>query len=69
MATQQHGPVFEVLGELVSLIYRCPRCGEKIEVFIDELNKKQACAKCGKQIDLMRRARYLDGRVRTAAPN
>ncbi len=68
MATQQHSPVFEVLGELVSLIYRCKRCGEKIEVFIDELNKKQACPKCGKHIDFMKRARYLDGLVRTAAP-
>jgi DNA-directed RNA polymerase subunit RPC12/RpoP len=69
MATQQHGPVFEVLGELVSLIYRCPRCGEKTEVPIDELNKKHACPKCGQQIDFMKLARYLDGRVRTAAPN
>jgi len=69
MATQQHGPVFEVLGELVSLIYRCPRCGEKIEVFPEELNKKHICPKCGKQIDFVKRARYLDDRIRTAATN
>jgi predicted RNA-binding Zn-ribbon protein involved in translation (DUF1610 family) len=69
VATQQHGPVFEVLGELVSLIYRCPQCGEKIEVFSFELNKKHICPKCGKHIDFMKRARYLDGRVRTATPN
>jgi hypothetical protein len=37
MAKKKHGPVFEVLGEVVSLIYRCPRCGEKIEVFSYEL--------------------------------
>jgi predicted RNA-binding Zn-ribbon protein involved in translation (DUF1610 family) len=69
MTTQQHGPVFEVLGELVSLIYRCPRCGEKIEVFTYELNKKHICPKCGKQINSVKSDRYLDGRVRTTASN
>ena len=62
MATQQHSPVFEVLGELESLLYRCPECGERIEVLVDELNKKHVCPKCGKQIDFMKRARYLYGR-------
>ena len=67
MATQEHSPVFEVLGELVSLIYRCPRCEEKMEVFFDELNKEQICPKCGKQIDFMKRPHDLYGRGRTAS--
>ena len=69
MTTRQHGPGFEVLGELVSLIYRCPRCGERIKVFPEELNKKHICPKCGKQIDFVKRARYHDGRVGSAAYN
>jgi DNA-directed RNA polymerase subunit RPC12/RpoP len=69
MTTQQHGTVFEVLGELVSLIYRCPRCGEKIEVLSYELNKNHICPRCGKQTDFMKRARSLHGRVRTTASN
>ncbi|MGD8227015.1 MAG: hypothetical protein PVH82_05310 [Desulfobacteraceae bacterium] len=69
MKAQQCGPVFEVLGELVSFIYRCARCGEKIEVSSYELHKKHICPKCGKQINFVKRARYLDGRVRTAASN
>jgi predicted RNA-binding Zn-ribbon protein involved in translation (DUF1610 family) len=69
MGTQQHGPGFEVLGELVSLIYKCPRCGEKIEVLPEELNKKHICPKCGKHIDFVKRTRYLDGRASAAATN
>ena len=69
MMAQQCGPVFEVLGELVSLIDRCPECRQKIEVYPHELNKKLVCPNCGKQIDFVKRARYLDGRVRTAASN
>jgi predicted RNA-binding Zn-ribbon protein involved in translation (DUF1610 family) len=69
MTTQQHGKVLEVLGELVSLIYRCPRCGEKIEVLSYELNKNHICPKCGKQTDFMKRARSLHRPVRTTASN
>jgi DNA-directed RNA polymerase subunit RPC12/RpoP len=69
MTTQQHGPVFEVVGEIVSLIYRCARCGEKIEVSSCELHKKHICPRCGKQINFVKRALYLNGRVRTAASN
>jgi predicted RNA-binding Zn-ribbon protein involved in translation (DUF1610 family) len=69
MTKQQPGPVFELLGELVSLIYRCPRCGEKIEVLPYELHKKHVCPKCGKQIYFVKRARYSDGPIRTAASN
>ncbi len=69
MTAQQHGTVFEVLGELVSLIYRCARCGEKIEVSSYELHKKHICPKCGKQIDFVKRSHYLHGPVRTSAPN
>ena len=61
MATQQHCQVLEVLGELESLIYRCPQCGEKIEVLIDDPNKKHACSNCGKQIDFMKRPHSLYG--------
>jgi DNA-directed RNA polymerase subunit RPC12/RpoP len=69
MTAQQHGAVFEVLGDLDSLIYRCARCGEKIEVSSHELHKKHICPKCGKQINFVKRAHYLDGRSRTAASN
>ncbi len=62
MAIQQHPQVLEVLGELESLIFRCPQCGEKIEVFIDELKKKPACPKCGRQIDFVKRLHSLYGR-------
>ena len=69
MTTKQHGPVFELLGELVSLIYRCPQCGEKTEVFTYELHKKHICPKCGKQINFVKSARYFDGQIKTAASN
>ena len=51
MATHQDFPVFEVLGEVESLLYRCPECGEKIQVSPHELNEKQTCPKCGKQFE------------------
>lgn len=69
MTAQQRGPVFEVLGEVVSLIYRCARCGEKIEVSSHDLHKKHMCPKCGKQVNFVKRAHYHDGRLRTAASN
>lgn len=62
MATQQNFPVLEVLGKVESLLYRCPECGERIEVLAHELNKKHVCPKCGKQIDFMKRSDYLYGR-------
>jgi len=51
MATHQDFPVFEVLGEVESLLYRCPECGEKIRVLAGELNKKHHCPKCDKQFE------------------
>jgi DNA-directed RNA polymerase subunit RPC12/RpoP len=67
MKTSKNWQVFEVLGELESLLYRCPACGERIEVLADELNKKHICPKCGKQFDSMKRPYHLYGRGRTAA--
>ncbi|MGD9076041.1 MAG: hypothetical protein PVJ69_12580 [Desulfobacteraceae bacterium] len=62
MATQQNFSVLEVLGEVESLLYRCPECGERIEVLADEVNKKHVCPKCGKQIDFMKRPHSLYGK-------
>ena len=68
MKTPQNCQVFEVLGELKSLLYRCPECGERIEVLADKLNEKHICPKCGEQIDCMKRAHYLYGRGRELRP-
>jgi hypothetical protein len=67
MKTPQNCQVFEVLGELESLLCRCPACGEKIAVLPHELNEKHVCPKCGKSFDCMNRPYYLYSRGRVTA--
>jgi rRNA maturation endonuclease Nob1 len=62
MTTQQDFLVLEVLGEVESLLYRCPACGEKIGVLPHELNEKHICRKCGKEIDCAKCPHYVYGR-------
>jgi hypothetical protein len=64
MKTPQNCQVFEVLGEVESLLCRCPACGEKIAVLPHELNEKHVCPKCGTHIDGTKAPHYLYGRGR-----
>jgi hypothetical protein len=40
MTASQHCPGFEQLRNLESFICKCPVCGEELEFFSDELNRK-----------------------------
>jgi rRNA maturation endonuclease Nob1 len=68
MATQQDFLVLEVLGEVESLLYRCPACGEKIEVLPHKLNEKHICPNCGKELDCAKCPHYVYGKGRVTAP-
>jgi hypothetical protein len=68
MTAPQHCPGFEQLRNLESFICKCPVCGEELEFFSDELNRKHICPKCGKQIDCMKCPLYLYGQGKTAGP-
>jgi hypothetical protein len=67
MSTLQHCPGFEQLRNLDSFICKCPDCGEEIEIFSDELNKKHVCPKCSNHIDCAKCPHYLYGRGKSAA--
>ncbi|MGC9194392.1 MAG: hypothetical protein ACP5IL_02930 [Syntrophobacteraceae bacterium] len=66
MTTPQHCPGFEQFKNLQSFSCVCPECGEEKEIFSDEFDKKQICAKCGKQIDFTKCTLQAGGSV--AAP-
>jgi hypothetical protein len=68
MTAPQHCPGFEQLRNLEYFICKCPECGENIEVFSDELNRKHICPACGKQIDCMKCPHYLNGHGKSAGP-
>lgn len=49
--TDQHCPGFESNKSLSEIKVKCPDCGQEIEVFSDEANKKIKCSGCGTMID------------------
>ena len=51
MTTPMHCPGFEGFKHLKSFTCKCPKCGEKKEIFSDEFDKKHHCTGCGNEID------------------
>lgn len=52
MTDAKHCPGFEQNKSLKTYLCKCPKCGDEIEVFSDELDKKRTCGKCGGKIDV-----------------
>ena len=46
-----HCPGFENNKSLSEITLKCPECSTTIEVFSDEMEKKQKCPSCNAQID------------------
>ena len=51
MTTPQHCPGFEQYKNLTSLICKCPACGQEIEIFSDEFDRKHKCPGCKQEVD------------------
>jgi ribosomal protein S27E len=51
--TDQHCPGFEANKSITEVTVKCPECGQKKEIFSDEMDKKVTCSGCGKAFDPM----------------
>ena len=48
----EHCPGLESNKSLQAVEVKCPKCGNKNEIFSDELNKKHKCSSCGTELKI-----------------
>jgi len=60
--TPQHCPGYAAFKNLKSFTCNCPSCGAEKEIFSDEFDRPNHCAKCGKPIDFTKCALAGEGK-------
>lgn len=66
MSLPSHCPGFSSFKNMESFTCKCPKCGESKEIFSDEFDKPQMCAKCKEPIDFSQCT--LEGSAKTPGP-
>lgn len=49
--TNQHCPGFESNKTLNAVKVKCPKCGQEMEIFTDEMEKNAKCSACKATFD------------------